>query len=69
MRLGFALVGLLIALAIVATLVKKQLGATRIAVPPAAQGQGAPGQQLQQQVKQQMDALMQQPRAMPDDAQ
>ena len=78
MRTGFGLIGLLLALALVAVLVKKQMGATRVAVPPAVQGlpapaEGAastvraPSQQVQQQVKQQMDALMQQPRTLPED--
>ena len=78
MRTGFGLIGLLLALAIVAVLVKKQMGATRVAVPPAVQGLPAPAegaastvraqsQQVQQQVKQQMDALMQQPRTLPED--
>ncbi|PWW46382.1 hypothetical protein [Melaminivora alkalimesophila] len=82
MRLGFGLVGLLVALAIVAVVARKQLGATRVAVPPAVQerqgpagGDGAApsvrvqGEQLQQQVQRQMEALMQQPRGLPDDAQ
>ena len=78
MRTGFGLIGLLLALALVAVLVKKQIGATRVAVPPAVQGLPAPAegaastvraqsQQVQQQVKQQMDALMQQPRTLPED--
>ncbi len=79
MRIGFGLIGLLVALAIVAVLAKKQMGATRMAAPPAVQGLPAPAdaaapatvraqsQQMQQQVKQQMDALMQQPRPMPED--
>lgn len=78
MRTGFGLIGLLLALALVAVLVKKQMGATRVAVPPAVQGLPAPAegaastvraqsQQVQQQVKQQMDALMQQPRSLPED--
>jgi len=77
-RTGFGLIGLLLALALVAVLVKKQMGATRVAVPPAVQGLPAPAegaastvraqsQQVQQQVKQQMDALMQQPRTLPED--
>ena len=79
MRTGFGLIGLLLALALVAVLVKKQMGATRVAVPPAVQGLPAPAegaastvraqsQQVQQQVKEAMDAAMQQQRAMPDDA-
>ena len=78
MRTGFGLIGLLLALALVAVLVKKQMGATRVAVPPAVQGLPAPAegaastvraqsQQVQQQVKQQMDALMPQPRTLPED--
>jgi len=77
-RTGFGLIGLLLALALVAVLVKKQMGATRVAVPPAVQGLPAPAEgaastvraqskQVQQQVKQQMDALMQQPRTLPED--
>jgi len=77
-RTGFGLIGLLLALALVAVLVKKQMGATRVAVPPLVQGLPAPAegaastvraqsQQVQQQVKQQMDALMQQPRTLPED--
>ena len=79
MRTGFGLIGLLLALALVAVLVKKQMGATRVAVPPAVQGLPAPAegaastvraqsQQVQQQVKQQMEGLMQQARPMPDDS-
>ncbi|OJU89607.1 MAG: hypothetical protein BGO13_10665 [Burkholderiales bacterium 66-5] len=79
MRFGFSLVGLLVALAIVAILVKKQLHAPSIALPPAAE-QGAPAaadaasvkaqsRQVQQQVKQQVESLMQQPRAIPEDGQ
>ncbi|GKS84587.1 MULTISPECIES: hypothetical protein [unclassified Acidovorax] len=80
MRMGFGLVALLVALAIVGLLVKKQLGATRSAVPvvsvpgaqPPASGASAAtvreqSQQVQQQVKQQMEALMQQARPMPED--
>uniref|UniRef100_UPI003F84D93B hypothetical protein n=1 Tax=Alicycliphilus soli TaxID=3228789 RepID=UPI003F84D93B len=76
MRMGFGLVGLLLALAVVAVLVKKQTGATRMAQPPAVQGQPADGalpsvrtqgRQLQQDVKQQLDGLMQQPRVLIDE--
>lgn len=82
MRMGFGLIGLLAALALVAALAKKQLGAARGLGPPAVQGQTVPGiapaqeaapsvraqsQQFQQQVKQQMDALMQQPRSLPEE--
>lgn len=80
MRAMFGLVGLVVALAIVGVLVKKQLSATRMPVPAlqTATGAAAPAsaptgtvreqsQQMQQQVKQQMDALMQQARPMPED--
>ena len=82
MRAVFGLVGLLVALAIVGILAKKQLGATRTPVPslqlPVTPGSAvapAPAgtvreqsQQVQQQVKQQMEGLMQQARPMPDDS-
>lgn len=80
MRAMFGLVGLVVALAIVGVLAKKQLSATRTAVPAlqtapgAAPAASAPtgtvreqSQQVQQQVKEQMDALMQQARPMPDE--
>lgn len=80
MRAVFGLVGLVVVLAIVGLLAKKQLSATRAPVPAlqAAPG-GAPAsappttvreqsQQMQQQVKQQMEGLMQQARPMPEDA-
>ena len=73
----FGLVGLLLALVIVGLLVKKQLGT--LAGPPAAPAAAsAPGiaapaagnpRQVQEQFKQSLDAAMQQPRAMPDEAQ
>lgn len=61
---GLGLIGLVIALAIVGLLVKKQMGGVTSASPanPAAQSQ-----QIQQQFKQSLDAAMQQPRPMPDD--
>ncbi|MNL55287.1 hypothetical protein D3C87_1786870 [compost metagenome] len=80
MRAMFGLVGLVVALAVVGVLVKKQMSATRTAVPAlqTAPGAAAPAsaptgsvrdqsQQMQQQVKEQMDALMQQARPMPDE--
>jgi multidrug efflux pump subunit AcrB len=74
MRAMFSIVGLLLALAIVGLLVKKQLG-SQVAVPPAA---GVPAtsagaspqvqsQQIQQQVKQAVEGAMQQARPMPDE--
>ena len=88
MRGVFGLVGLVVALAIVAIALMaglqatKQLASTRTPVPslqqPAASsGAGTPAptgtvreqsQQVQQQVKQQMEGLMQQARPMPDDS-
>ena len=76
----FGLIGLVAALVIVGLLVQKQLKATRAPVPAlAAPGPAAaPGtppptvrqqsQQVQQQVKEALDAAMQQQRALPDEA-
>ena len=67
------LLGLVLALVIVGLLVKKQMAATRAPLPSLAPAASAPttvraqSQQVQQQVKQQMDALMQQPRTLPED--
>ncbi len=78
MRMGFGLIALLLALAVAAVLAKKQLGATRVAAPPVLQPAADPasaatvraqGQQLQQQVREQVEALMRQPRPNPDDSQ
>ncbi len=77
----FGLVGLLVALAIVGVVVKKQLAATQQSVPalavPAPPGGSASGahaptvreqsQQIQQQYKQAIEGAMQQPRPMPED--
>ena len=80
MRAVFGLVGLVVVLAIVGLLAKKQLSATRAPVsalqtaPGAAPASAPPAtvreqsQQMQQQVKQQMEGLMQQARPMPEDA-
>ena len=79
MRAVFGLVGLVVVLAIVGLLAKKQLSATRAPVPalqtaPRADPASAPpvtvrdqSQQIQQQVKQQVEGLMQQARPMPDE--
>ena len=69
----FGLVGLVVALAIVGLLVKKQLARTVAPVLPAqgATSSTAPGsnpRQVQEQFKQSLDAAMQQPRALPDEA-
>ena len=72
------LLGLVLALVIVGLLVKKQMAATRAPLPSLAPAASAPrpppatvrqqSQQVQQQVKEAMDAAMQPQRAMPDDA-
>ncbi|MBO9680801.1 MAG: hypothetical protein J7556_21425 [Acidovorax sp.] len=75
MRAVIGIAGLLVALAVVGLLAKKQLAATRAPVPALqAPGQAAPtgtvreqSQQVQQQVKQQVEGLMQQARPMPED--
>ena len=76
----FGLVSLLVALAIVGVVVKKQLAATRQAVPALAPAAGSPDSavipaatvreqslQVQQQFKQAVESGMQQARPMPDD--
>jgi type IV secretory pathway TrbF-like protein len=75
MRGTFGLIGLVIVLALVGLLVKKQMAATTVPVPALQQGAPAAtgsvrqqSQQVQDQVRQQMDALMQQARPMPEDA-
>lgn len=74
MRGIFSLVGLLVVLAIVGFLVKKQLG-SQVAVPsapgmPAVSADAPPqvrSQQAQQQVKQAVEGALQQARPMPDE--
>ena len=82
MRAVFGLVGLVVALAVVGVVIKKQMSAMRAPVPAlqttpgvgAAAPASAPtgtvrdqSQQMQQQVKQQVEGLMQQARPMPDE--
>ncbi|RYF66632.1 MAG: hypothetical protein EOO29_38415 [Comamonadaceae bacterium] len=83
MRAVFGLVGLVVVLAVVGLLAKKQLSAVRTPVPSlqttpadsaaAAASSAQPAtvrdqsQQIQQQVKQQVEGLMQQARPMPDE--
>lgn len=80
MRAALGIVSLLLVLAIVGLLAKKQLAATRTAVPvlqaapgaapvPVANTVRAQSQQVQQQVQQAVEGLVQQARPMPDDAQ
>ncbi len=78
MRIVFGLIGVVVVLAIVAILSKKQLSAVGgIAVPPMP-GVSAPApdpnasvkqqsQQIQQQYKQAIEGALQQPRAIPDE--
>ena len=75
MRGTFGLIGLVIVLALVGLVIKKQMAATTAPVPALQQGATAPtgsvrqqSQQVQEQLRQQMDALMQQARPMPEDA-
>ena len=75
MRAVMGVAGLLVVLAIVGVLAKKQLAATKTPVTVLqVPGQTAPtgtvreqSQQVQQQVKQQVEGLMQQARPMPED--
>ena len=84
MRAALTLLSVLLALAIVGVLVKRQWGAIGHppvptlpasatgdagAAPSAPAAVRTPGQQVQQQIRQQLDTLMQQPRALPDDTQ
>ena len=79
MRGMFGLVGLLVALGVVGLVVRKQMAAVQLPVPvlqapadgvanasPVPANAVQQSQQVQQQVKQAMDAAMQ-PRPMPDD--
>ena len=78
MRGVFGMVGLVVALAIVGVLAKKQLASTQAVVPslqvPAAVPVPAPtgtvreqSQQVQQQYQQALESALQQPRPLPDD--
>lgn len=74
---ALGLIGLLLALAIVGLLVKKQMGSMAAPALPAISDGGATiaapapasnPKQVQEQFKQSLDAAMQQQRPMPDDA-
>lgn len=69
MRALFGIVGLLVVLAIVGVLAKKQLGGAASVVPGATPGATPQqqSQQVQQQIKQSVEGAMQQARPMPDD--
>ena len=71
----FGLIGLVLALAIVGLLVKKQLASTvNPALPSVTGASMSPAtpasnpRQVQEQFKQSLDAAMQQPRALPDES-
>ncbi len=69
MRALFGIASLLIVLAIVGVLAKKQLGGTA-SVAPGAAPEASPqqqGQQIQQDIKQAVEGAMQQARPIPDD--
>ncbi len=76
MRAFFGILSLVIVLLIVGSLVKKQMAATTAPIPalltPAGNNPAATQreqvQQLQQQIKQTLDAQMQAPRDLPADA-
>ena len=72
MRTIFGVLGLLIAVAIVAVLAKKQMGALTVAptgmpAAPASATLPQQSQQIQQQVKQSVETTLQQARPMPDE--
>ncbi len=69
MRVLFGIASLLIVLAIVGVLAKRQLGGTA-SVAPGAAPEASPqqqGQQIQQDIKQAVEGAMQQARPIPDD--
>ncbi len=74
MRGLFGIVGLLVTLAIVGVLAKKNLSSVTRVAPPAGLASAPAGatvqqqsQLIQQQVKQSVEAAVQQPRPMPED--
>lgn len=75
MRAIFGVLGLLVVVAIIGLLAKKQLGAgvapstaRSSDVPAVAAPAGTPQQQVQQFQRAAQEAMQQQPRAMPDDS-
>jgi hypothetical protein len=67
---GLGLIGLVLALAIIGLLVKKQIGGSAAPVSASAPATGdvrAQSQQIQQQFKQSLDQAMQKRPSMPDD--
>ena len=67
MRAIFSVLGLLFVVAVIGMLAKKQLSPVAATPGSAAPLSPASAQQLPQQVRQAVDAALQQPRAMPDE--
>lgn len=68
MRIVFGVLGLLIVLAVVSQLAKKQMGAVSITAPDiAVPASGATPQQFQKQIGQSVENSLQQARPMPED--
>lgn len=70
MRALFGIVSLLVVLAVVGVLTKKQLGSTTVVVPGATPGTTAQqqSQQVQDQFKQSLEGALQPTRPLPDDS-
>ena len=64
----FGLIGLVLALLVVGVLVKKQFGSVAAPAASAPGGELQQGRQLQQDIQKSLDAALQQPRPMPDEA-
>ena len=71
MRMIFGVLGLLIVLAVVGQLAKKQMGSLSVTAPgvsvPASGATPQQSQQLQKNIGQTIDSSLQQARPMPDD--
>jgi hypothetical protein len=70
MRMLLSLVGLVVVLAIVGVLAKKQMATVApapVSGQSAAQTPAQQSRQVQRQVQQQVESLMQQPRPLPDE--
>jgi hypothetical protein len=75
MRMAFGIVSLLVALAVVGMVIKKQLTATRTAIPVLQPTAGASepvnvrqqSQQVQEQYRKALEGALQQARPMPED--
>lgn len=67
MRVVMGIAGLLVVLAIAGVVAKKQLAAVQAPTATATGNVRQQSQQVQRQVRQQVEGLMQQARPMPDD--